>query len=192
MMPRGSHGAGVGPVGVVRAADQHLGQVHPEHDVFDVRGNGPLGEQRRRDHHAERQRHGPHRGLAEEGRPPAVGGRAEHRRHEMPRTISGQNDDAAMAKAQPTSRPSGKRLTGRATSVAIVPAMMAQSRNVPTFPRMTSCDSAPATLTSRPEEVDRKAAKAPAATSAPSSSPGRPGMSREGSPKTKLSGSLEK
>ena len=68
------------------------------------------------------------------------------------------------------------------------PAATAHRRNVPTPPRMTSCDSAPATLTSRPEEVDRKAAKAPAATSAPSSSPGRPGMSSEGSSRSSRSG----
>ena len=107
-------------------------------------------------------------------RTPAVAPIQVSRRHQMPSTISGQNEDAAMANAHPTSSPRENRLTGRAATVAIVPAMTAQSRNVPTPPRMTSCDSAPATLTSRPEEVDKNAAKAPAATSAPSSSPGWP------------------
>src|SRR5258706_7251371 len=110
---------------------------------------------------------------------PAVAPIQVRRRHQMPSTIRGQNDDAAMANAQPTSRPREKRLTGSAATVATAPASTAHSRNGPTPPRMTSCDSAPATLTSSPEEVDRKAANAPAATSAARSSPGRPSEREE-------------
>src|ERR1700733_10818844 len=118
---------------------------------------------------------------------PAVAPILVSRRHHIPSTISGQNDDAAMAKAQPTRRANEKRLISSAAMVAIAPALMAHQRNVVPPRFMKSGDSAPATLTSRPDEVDRKAANAPAATSAASSSPGSPGSSSAGRARTMLS-----
>ena len=50
--------------------------------------------------------------------------------------------------------------------------------------RQRSNDTVPATETSSPEAVDMKAANAPAATSAPSSSPGSPGHAASGSRST--------
>src|SRR2546430_10678356 len=46
-------------------------------------------------------------------RTPAVAPIQVSRRHQMPSTISGQNEDAAMANAHPTSSPRENRLTGR-------------------------------------------------------------------------------
>src|SRR5580700_3328823 len=123
---------------------------------------------------------------------PAAAPTLVSRCHQMPSTISGQNDEAAMANAQPTSRASEKRSISSAAVVATRPATIAHQRNEVTPPCMKSCDNAPATLTSRPDEVDRKAANAPAATSAASSSPGRPGSSSEGSASTMLSESEDR
>ena len=53
-----------------------------------------------------------------------------------------------------------------------------------TRPGSTSVDSTPATLTTRPEEVDRNAANAPAAVIAPSTSPSAPGAILVGSAST--------
>src|SRR5215469_1895834 len=92
-------------------------------------------------------------------------------RHQMPRTSSGQKDDAAIANAHPTSMLTEKFSTSSAASTATVPAASAHQRNDLTPPLSTSCESAPATLTSRPEDVDRNAANAPAATSAASTVP---------------------
>jgi hypothetical protein len=114
------------------------------------------------------------------------------RRHQIPSTISGQNDDAAMAKAHPTSRASENRSISSAAVVATAPAISAHHRKEVTPPFMKSCDSAPATLTSRPDEVDRKAAKAPAATRAASISPGSPGSSNDGNARTTLSESVDR
>ena len=51
-------------------------------------------------------------------------------------------------------------------------------------PRPKSCVTAPASETSRPDAVDMNAANAPAATSAPSSSPPSPGHAASGSRST--------
>jgi len=123
---------------------------------------------------------------------PAVAPTRVSRRHHIPSTINGQNDDAAMAKAHPTRRASEKRPTSSAAMVATTPALIAHQRNALTPRFRKSCDSAPATLTSRPDEVDRNAAKAPAATSAASSSPGSPGSSSDGRARTMLSESPDR
>ena len=66
---------------------------------------------------------------------PAAAPTLVSRRHQMPSTISGQNEEAAMANAQPTSRASEKRLTSRAVPVAIAPAARSRtSRNEVTPP----------------------------------------------------------
>src|SRR3984957_8346753 len=102
----------------------------------------------------------------------------------MPRTSSGQNEDAAIANAQPTSTPAEKFSTSSDAATATAPAATAHQRKERTPPPRTSCDSAPATLTSSPDEVDRNAAKAPAATSAASAAPSAPGSRRVGSAST--------
>ena len=68
-----------------------------------------------------------------------------------------------MAKAQPTSTLMAIPLTARATNVTASPAPIAEKRNERTPLPSRSCDSAPAIEISSPEEVERKAAKAPAA-----------------------------
>src|ERR1700684_791861 len=51
-------------------------------------------------------------------------------RHQMPSTISGQNEEAAIANAQPTSRASENRLISSAAVVANTPAVTAEQPNV--------------------------------------------------------------
>ena len=95
------------------------------------------------------------------------------RRHQIPRSRSGQNVEAAMANAHPTSTLM-ETFTWRPTVVITIPMAMAETRNALTPRPMMSCEIAPAMLISRPDEVERKAAKAPAATSAPVPTPRLP------------------
>ena len=97
------------------------------------------------------------------------------RRHQIPSSSSGQNVEAAMAKAHPTSTLMEMLSTARPSAVMTMPMAMAEVRNARTPPPMMSCDSAPDMLISSPDEVERKAAKAPAATSAPRTMPRLPG-----------------
>src|SRR5580704_15817684 len=96
------------------------------------------------------------------------------RRHQMPRSSSGQNVEAAMAKAHPTSTLMEMLRTARPRAVMTMPMAMAEKRNALTPPPMMSCDSAPDMLISSPDDVERKAAKAPAATRAPRTMPRLP------------------
>ena len=102
------------------------------------------------------------------------------RRHQIPRSRSGQNVEAAMAKAHPTSTLMEMLRTARPRAVMTMPMAMAEMRNARTPPPMMSCESAPDMLMSRPDEVERKAAKAPAATSAPSTTPRLPAAMMRG------------
>src|ERR1700722_14611113 len=112
---------------------------------------------------------------------PAMAPRQVRLRHQIPSTSSGQNDDAAIAKAQPTRMLAEKFSTASAATTATAPAPSAHQRNDRTPPRSTSWERAPPPVPSSPEGVDRRAARAPAATSAASAVPAGPGSSSEGS-----------
>ena len=102
------------------------------------------------------------------------------RRHQIPRSRSGQNVEAAMANAHPTSTLMEMLRTARPSAVMTMPMAMAEKRNALTPPPMMSCESAPDMLISSPDEVERKAAKAPAATSAPRTTPRLPAAMMRG------------
>ena len=88
-------------------------------------------------------------------------------RHQMPSTSSGHNVEAATANANPTLRDnSSPPAVVSANGIGISPPTTAASRKSRTRPGSTSVASAPAKLTSRPDEVARNAAIAPAATRA--------------------------
>ena len=65
------------------------------------------------------------------------------RRHQIPRSRSGQNVEAAMAKAHPTSTLMEMLRTARPRAVITMPMAMAEARNALTPPPMMSCESAP-------------------------------------------------
>src|SRR5580698_7364 len=70
-------------------------------------------------------------------RTPARAPRQVRSRHQMPRTSSGQNDDAAMANAQPTSMLAEKFSTSSDAATATAPAASAHHRNERTPPLRT-------------------------------------------------------
>src|SRR5690606_31464868 len=114
---------------------------------------------------------------------------------QMPNTRSGQNVDAASAKANTTELATGigsdtkARTSGTATQTAAATRRAAigdtRPRN-PSTPLMPWATT-PASAIDTPEDVDRKAANAPAVTSAVSSSPAVPPNSRLGSSRTTVS-----
>ena len=106
------------------------------------------------------------------------------RRHQMPSTSKGQNVDAAIANAHPTRTLIAKGAMTRPAAVATVPMTIDALRNARTPPRSKSCESAPAALINRPDDVDRKAAKAPAAVNAVRTAPDVPPTSMRGKTKT--------
>src|SRR5450631_1556934 len=113
---------------------------------------------------------------------PAVAPAAVSPRHQIPSTSNGQNDDAATANASPTASASGSRAATSDSTSGAATATTVATRNALTLPSLgrTSCAMTPATETVSPDDVDRNAAKAPAVTSAVSSSPAVPPTSRPG------------
>ena len=137
-------------------------------------GRSAGGATRHHHHHGERQRHGPRRRLTEQraeppagaspnivarmpaeahrhrpaGRPGAPGAEA---RHQMPSTSSGQNDEAAMANAQPTSRLMSNGSTASPSSSATT---RRSRRRGGTRPRW-STRARPATAPRPPAPADR-------------------------------------
>src|SRR3954469_21293504 len=87
-------------------------------------------------------------------------------RHQMPSTRSGHRVDAATANTSPTLRESSSDDASRDSGSGTMPPITAATRKSRTRPPSTSVDNAPAMLTSRPDDVARNAAMAPAATSA--------------------------
>src|SRR5579884_1951130 len=88
-------------------------------------------------------------------------------RHQMPSTSIGQKVDAATAKASDTVWEKSNRVASSASPSGTSPATTAASRKSRTPARGNSdwlVDSTPATPTTSPDEVDRNAAQAPAAT----------------------------
>ena len=182
-------------------------------------GTRDAGEQRAADHDGERARHRPGRRLGEQGLPASRGRRARAAsqrppratsrppatrpaaapgavspRHQMPSTSSGQNVEAATAKARPTTWPTGRPAAGSARASGTDPASTAprrKSRTVPSPPpRPPAARPGRAPRRSRRAgrtEVDRKAANAPATRSASSSWPPRPPTSAPGSARTTAS-----
>src|SRR6478672_6822486 len=108
-------------------------------------------------------------------------------RHQMPRTSNGQNVEAATANAMPTTREMSALVVGNAISNGTRPATTADVRKSRTRPRNTSVDSTPAAATTSPDDVDRNAAMAPAATSAASTAPTQPPMTCAGRPSSRVS-----
>ena len=89
-----------------------------------------------------------------------------------------------MAKAHPTSTLIPSPATTKPQAVATSPDASAEVRNARTPLPMRSCESAPDMLISKPEEVDRNAAKAPPAVRAARAAPGAPLATRRGSART--------
>ena len=118
---------------------------------------------------------------------PAAAPAAVSPRHQMPSTSRGHRVDAATAKTSPTVRERSSETTPIDRANGTAPARIAATRKSRTLPERTSVLSTPAMLTSRPDEVDRKAAMAPAATSAASSWPGIPDSTEPGSSSTAAS-----
>ena len=81
--------------------------------------------------------------------------------------------------------PSGSLSSAKASGTRVH--STAETRNDRTEPSNTSWLTTPARETTRPDDVARKAAKAPATMSAVSSSPAGPGNTREGSVSTTVS-----
>src|SRR5215469_13883141 len=103
---------------------------------------------------------------------PAIAPNGVSRRHQIPSSSNGQNDDAATANASPTTSASDMPDTSSAAPNGTTAARQVATRK-PRSPRSnnTSCDSTPATDSVSPDDVDRNAANAPPATRALSSSP---------------------
>ena len=119
---------------------------------------------------------------------PTAAPRAVRPLHQMPSTSSGQNVLAANANAQPTSTPISMWRTGATTrrnddgperrTVEAAPASPGGRVGSPQVGQ-TSYEIVPASETRRPDDVERKAAKAPAAVIPLSSSPPSPGHASE-------------
>ncbi|SLA03299.1 Uncharacterised protein [Mycobacteroides abscessus subsp. abscessus] len=118
---------------------------------------------------------------------PAMAPAGVNPRHQIPSTRSGHSVDAAMAKTNPTVRDSSRSDAANEMTIASAPPIAAASRKSRTRPGSTSVDRAPATLMSRPDDVARNAAMAPAATSAANSSPRMPPTAALGSNSTAAS-----
>ncbi len=108
-------------------------------------------------------------------------------RHQMPSTSSGQNVDAASANDMATVMDASLRGSTSARLTATAPVSTVAQRNSRTRPRRMSVETTPATLTNSPDEVDRNAANAPAATTAPRIWPAMPGSMASGSISTAVS-----
>ena len=107
--------------------------------------------------------------------------RAERGRRQRERPAD-QHGDVELARDQREQRRHDHRAQrGDAEARAGAPAASRAT------PRRKSCDSVPASDTSSPDAVDMNAANAPAATSAPSSSPPSPGHAASGSRSTTVS-----
>ena len=164
--------------------------------------DGDAGQQRDHDHQAEADRHGPRRGLAHQDAEPAVrapgdaSGRVRCRRtglrrrspaiapgavsprHQMPSISSGQNVDAASAKANVTELATEIRSDDSAsTRAARTPPAAAEPQcrdgREPRRGR-SPWPMTPAIDIVSPDEVDKNAANAPAVSRAASSSPPLP------------------
>ncbi len=99
----------------------------------------------------------------------------------MPRTSSGQNVEAATANAQPTATLMSTLRAGSESSTATSAPAATASRSRGTLARDRSCERPPASAISSPEDVERNAANAPAATIAVSTEPQPPGTISPGS-----------
>ena len=109
-------------------------------------------------------------------------------RHQMPSTSSGHRVDAATANTSPTVRDRSSDVDRQRQRQRDQPADQRGDAEVADPPAQhVGADSAPAMLTSRPDEVDRNAAMAPAATSAASSCPTGPPITEPGSSRTAAS-----
>src|SRR5262245_31730292 len=121
-------------------------------------------------------------------------------RHQIPSSSTGENVDAASAKDIPTVSEMSVVRSTMATASGTTPATAVANRKSRTRPGSTSVDSTPATLTIRPDEVDRNAANAPAEVTAARISPSTPGAilvgkastARSDCPVTKSSGTYNR
>ncbi len=127
---------------------------------------------------------------------PAIAPASVSRRHQMPSTSSGQNVDAATAKASPTARatPSPRRETASSSGTIDrrrPPARLEGARRRGTVgpARPGRARRPPRSIS--PDDVDRNAANAPATSSAASSSPPMPPTIRAGSSSTTVSAAPE-
>src|SRR4051812_21999995 len=111
-------------------------------------------------------------------------------RHQMPSTSSGQNVDAATAKARPTARATERSGAASAAARGTPTAAVAATRNAVTPDQRslrTSWARTPDTAMARPDDVERNAANAPAVTRPVSTSPAMPPSISLGSSRTTVS-----
>ncbi len=108
-------------------------------------------------------------------------------RHQIPSTSSGQNVDAARAKDRPTLSERSSIGSSTAPAAAVPATTTAARRKSRTRAQSRSVEITEATLTSSPDEVDRNAANAPAASTATVIAPATPGSIAPGSSSTAAS-----
>ena len=99
----------------------------------------------------------------------------------------GERQDAAKTNTAPTLDPSPAGAVTSAMTSGTAVHRSAETRKERTVPPNTSWLTTPASATTRPAEVARNAANAPATMRAVSSSPTSPGKIREGSTSTTVS-----
>src|SRR5699024_6779090 len=94
-------------------------------------------------------------------------------RHQIASKTTGANDDAVNVNTIATAPASARPVVTNVATMGRTIAKIAPTRKPRTVPPKNSCDTTPDMDTTSPEAVDRKAAKAPPATSAVRRSPDR-------------------
>src|SRR3954471_24193524 len=118
---------------------------------------------------------------------PAMAPGAVNRDHQIPRTSSGLNVDAATVNPHVTSVFASIRAAGNASTTTAAAARTTVTRNCRSPPASRSCEIAPDTTSSRPSDVARNAANAPAVSNAVNASPHGPWSTWYGNATTAVS-----
>src|SRR5690606_11776263 len=119
---------------------------------------------------------------------PATAPRAVSPRHQMPSSSAGHRVDAVKANTRPTEPASPADSVTAAIASGTITESAAAMRKPRTEPANSSCDTTPASDTTRPDDVDRNAPNAPAITSAVSASAQGDGSTARGSSSSSASG----
>src|SRR5690606_40992062 len=93
---------------------------------------------------------------------PATAPRAVRPRHQMPSSRAGHSVEAVNANTSPTDPASPADSVTAATRSGTITESAAAMRKPRTEPANSSCDTTPASDTTRPDDVDRNAPNAPA------------------------------
>src|SRR5690606_21701879 len=118
---------------------------------------------------------------------PAIAPPAVSRDHQMPSTSRGQNVEAATVNPQVTSVLASKDTAGSANRSTTIAAPTTVIRSCRSPPGTRSWEMAPATTSSRPSDVARNAANAPAVSRPVNTPPSGPGSTCAGRATTALS-----